>query len=311
MNSFVLNTPVVMFVFNRPAETERVFAEIREARPPRLLIVADGPRADCHEDGARCEEVRLIVEQVDWPCEVQHNYSDVNLGCRKRVASGLDWVFGQVEEAIFLEDDCLPQPSFFRFCEELLTKYRHDERIMMISGDNFQFGLNRTSYSYYFSRYSHIWGWASWRRSWEKYDSSMKLWPEIRDGGWLQDVFTKKHVVKYWEKSFDDTYNGLIDTWDHQFTFACMVNNGLSVVPKVNLVSNIGFNFDASRTKKKSRLSNMETGEMLFPLIHPLYVIRNALADKYTEDYQFSSSILPIRLLRRYYYEMQNMLKKY
>ena len=311
MNFFTLTTPVVLLGFNRPAETGRVFAAIREARPPRLLIVADGPRADRPDDGPLCAEVRRIVEQVDWPCEVQHNYSGINLGCRQRVASGLDWVFEQVEEAIILEDDCLPHPSFFRFCEELLSKYRHDERIMMISGDNFQFGINRTSYSYYFSRYSHIWGWASWRRSWEKYDILMKLWPEIRDGGWLHDVFIRNNVIKYWEKSFEDTYNGLIDTWDHQFTFACIVNNGLSIVPNMNLVSNIGFNFGATRTKSKCRFSDMRTEEMLFPLVHPHHIIRNAKADKYTENLQFTSSILLKRILRHFYYEMQNMLKKY
>jgi hypothetical protein len=311
MSSFTLTTPVAFLVFNRPDTTARVFAAIREARPAHLLVVADGPRVNRADDSPLCAEVRRLVEQVDWPCEVRYNYSDINLGCRKRVASGLDWVFEQVEEAIILEDDCLPHPSFFRFCEELLAKYRHDERIMMISGDNFQFGINRTSYSYYFSRYSHIWGWASWRRSWGKYDISMKLWPEIRDGGWLQNVFIRKDVIKYWEKSFQDTYNGLIDTWDHQFTFACMVNNGLSIVPNMNLVSNIGFNSCATRTKRKCRFSNIITEEMLFPLVHPPHIIRYTKADKYTENHQFTYSILLIRMLRLFYYEMQNLLKKY
>ena len=152
------STPVAFIIFNRPDTTKRVFAEIAKARPPKLLVIADGPRADHPADVEKCAAVRAIIDGVDWDCEVLKNYSDVNLGCKRRVSSGLDWVFDTVEEAIILEDDCLPHPTFFRFCEEMLEKYRDDKRIAMISGDNLQFGRKRTGYSYYFSRYPHIWG---------------------------------------------------------------------------------------------------------------------------------------------------------
>lgn len=151
-----LTTPVAFLVFNRPDTTIRVFEEIRRARPPKLLVVADGARADRPGEAEKCAQVRAIVEQVDWECGVLKNYADDNMGCKRRISSGLDWVFANVEEAIILEDDCLPHPSFFRFCEELLRRYRDDERVMMISGDNFQFGKKRTDYSYYFSKYPHI-----------------------------------------------------------------------------------------------------------------------------------------------------------
>src|SRR5665648_587346 len=169
MSNFQLKTPVAFIIFNRPETTRRVFAEIAKARPTKLLVIADGPRATHPDDAEKCAVVRAIIDGVDWDCEVLKNYSDVNLGCKRRVSSGLDWVFDTVEEAIILEDDCLPHPTFFRFCEEMLAKYRDDKRIAMISGDNFQFGKKRTEYSYYFSRYTHIWGWASWRRAWDNY----------------------------------------------------------------------------------------------------------------------------------------------
>jgi hypothetical protein len=159
-----VNTPIAFFIFNRPDTTARVFEAIRQAQPSKLLVVADGPRSTRPGEAEKCAATRAIIDQVDWECEVLTNYSDVNLGCRHRVSSGLDWVFEQVEEAIILEDDCLPHPTFFRFCEELLEWYRHDHRIVAISGDNFQNGHQSGEFSYYFSRYVHIWGWATWRR---------------------------------------------------------------------------------------------------------------------------------------------------
>ncbi len=158
-----IRTPVALIIFNRPDTTERVFAEIAKARPPKLFIIADGPREDRPGEAERCASARAIVDRVDWNCEVQKNYSDVNLGCGARPATGISWVFDQVEEAIILEDDCIAHPTFFRFCDELLEKYRDDERIMHIAGNNFQFGNQRTSFSYFFSHHNICWGWASWR----------------------------------------------------------------------------------------------------------------------------------------------------
>ena len=151
MSEWQLKTPVCFIIFNRPDVTERVFQVIRQAKPPKLLVVADGARANKIGEQEKCLATRAIIHQVDWNCEVLTNYSDVNLGCRKRIYTGLDWVFSQVEEAIILEDDCLPDPSFFRFCEELLEEYRHNTKIMLVSGQNLQFGQKRRNYSYYFS----------------------------------------------------------------------------------------------------------------------------------------------------------------
>lgn len=293
-----MKTPVAFFIFNRPDTTERVFEEIRRARPSKLLVVADGPRSDRPGEAEKCVSARAIIDRVDWPCEVLKNFSDVNLGCKLRLSSGLDWVFETVEEAIVLEDDCLPHPSFFRFCEELLAMYRHDERIMMVSGDNFQFGRQRSSHSYYFTRYAHIWGWASWRRAWRKYDVGISLWPEIKEGGWLKNLFERQAVANFWRMKFDETFSGEIDTWDYQFAFACLMNNGLNIMPTVNLVSNIGFGADATRTSKINRFANLPAIEILFPLWDPPFIIRDRQADNFTEDEQFTHSPFVLRKIR-------------
>ena len=200
MTDWQLQTPVVLLIFNRPDTTERVFETIRQAKPPKLLVVADGPRADKPGEAEKCAAVRAILDRVDWDCQVIQNYADTNLGCRERVSSGLNWVFETVEEAIILEDDCLPHPTFFRFCEELLERYRHDDRIMTISGNNLQFGRPHTEDGYYFSRYTHIWGWASWRRAWRFYDLEMKAWPELRNTNWLAEKMKSERSANYWRQ---------------------------------------------------------------------------------------------------------------
>jgi hypothetical protein len=280
-----LQTPVAFFVFNRPEPTRRVFSEIAKARPRTLLIVADGPRERRDGEAERCAEVRRIVEAVDWECTVLRNYAPANLGCRRRVSSGLDWVFAQCEEAIILEDDCLPDASFFPFCEELLGRYRHDERVMMISGDNFQEGRATSVFSYYFSGYAHVWGWASWRRAWNLYDVDMALWPVVRDGLFrdLGDGVSEA----YWREVFDRTASGEIDTWDYQWLFACAAQNGLTILPEANLISNIGFGAGATHTHQPNRLAGLATSPMSFPLRHPPYVIRDRHADRFTFERVF------------------------
>ena len=283
-----LSTPVIFIIFNRPDLTEIVFKAISQARPKKLLIIADGPRFS--EEVVKCEEARSIINKVDWDCELLTDLSDINLGCKKRVSSGLDWAFGLVEEAIILEDDCLPTLSFFNFCQTLLEYYRFDERIMHISGNNFQFGKSRTPYSYYFSKYAHCWGWASWRRAWKYYDKDMKTWPELKKLKIFDTIYDDPHEQRYWTDIFDRTHEGNIDTWDYQWTFACWIQSGLSILPNVNLVSNIGFHGDATHTKGSSRFANLPTKAMEFHLRHPEFVIRDAKADHFTQRTHFDNA---------------------
>ena len=300
---FKLKTPVVFIIFNRPETTERVFEEIRKARPLKLFVVADGHRADCPGEEEKCAEVRAIIDRVDWDCEVIKNYSTKNLGCGARPATGISWVFEQVEEAIILEDDCLPHPSFFQFCQELLEHYRDDDRIMQISGDNFQFGEGRSDYSYYFSMFSHpvsIWGWATWRRAWEKYDHNIKLWPEIRAGGWLKTYLGNNRVSAYWTMIFDEIYNRQYTScWDYQWTFCRWIQEGLCIVPNQNLISNIGWGNDATHTTLSGSISiwdNIPSKEMKFPLKHPPYVLRDRKADE--ANLKMNWANLPVRIVR-------------
>lgn len=287
MSDGQLKTPVALLIFNRPDRTEKVFEAIRQARPSKLLVVADGPRAGRADDVENCAATRAIIERVDWDCKVLKNYADSNLGCKRRVSSGLEWIFNTVEEAIVLEDDCVPHQTFFPYCEELLERYRHDERIVSICALNVPVGNRRVEYSYHFSRYNRIWGWASWRRVWQFYDLDMKLWPEIRERNFLNDILGDPRAVKYWTRTFQRCYEGQIDTWDYQWTFACWVQNGLSILPTVNLVRNIGFGAEATHTtdnSTSSRRANLPLEAMSFPLRHPPFVFRDALADSVLQD---------------------------
>lgn len=298
MTQFKLETPVVLIIFNRPDTTARVFAEIAKAKPPKLLVIADGPRKDRAGEEEKCVAARAIINQVDWPCEVLINYSDVNLGCKIRVSSGLDWVFEQVEEAIILEDDCLPDPTFFRFCQEMLQHYRYDKRIGMISGDNFQFGIKRGDASYYFSRYSHIWGWASWRRAWNFYDKNLTAWPKLDASGLLNGLVSTPKELKYWSRAFQGVYENQIDTWDYQWTMALWLQGMLTVLPNVNLISNIGFGQGATHTFGNSIYANMKTSNLDFPLKHPDYVFVDMHADLLTAKEMFTTSLLT-KLIRK------------
>ncbi len=303
MNKYQLTTPIIFLVFNRPDTTKKVFEVIRQVKPTQLLVVADGARKNKPGELEKCTAVRHIINDVDWECEIITNCSDINLGCKQRISSGLDWAFSLVDRAIILEDDCLPNISFFRFCEELLEKYQNDTRIMAISGDNFQFGRKNTENSYYFSIYNHCWGWATWRRAWQYYDIEMKLWSKVKQEEWLKDILVNPNTVKYWRNKFQAIYENKIDTWDFQWTFACWIQNGLTILPNVNLVSNIGFNSEGTHhNNSRHQLANIPTQELQFPLKHPAYIIRNREADDFTYKNMLSFSARAKNKLKSFFH---------
>lgn len=283
------DVPILLLAFNRPNQTNRVFNAIKAVQPSKFYFAADGPREGRTEEAVLCQTVRTsILENIDWDCEVKTLFRDENLGCKYAVSSAISWFFENEPEGIILEDDCLPDPSFFPFCAELLEKYRHDDRIMMISGDNYQKEKLRSDYSYYFTRYNQIWGWASWRRVWDLYDVEMTLLPEILKKGYLNDIFKDKVAAQKWEKTFKQVQSGNQDTWDYQFTFACFIHAGLCINPSANLVSNIGFDTDATHTSAAAhQWANMPTVPVQFPLRHPPYMIRDEKADYFDEKNAF------------------------
>jgi hypothetical protein len=283
-------TPVVFLIFRRPDLTAQVFEIIRQAQPAKLLIVADGARNE--EEAILCQQARAVTEQIDWDCQVLRNYSDVNLGCRQRISSGINWAFEQVEEAIILEDDCLPHPSFFSYCENLLDYYRDDERIMTIAGNNFQDGNQRTPYNYYFSKYNHCWGWATWRRAWKHWHFNSDKWIEFRDAGLMKFVCDSPDEEKYWTRIFDPLFlETKPNTWCYAWTFACWSQGGLTILPNVNLVSNIGFGSGGTHTFGESPYAHMSVKE-IGEITHPPFVVRYIEADKYTFDYYFGGKAM-------------------
>jgi hypothetical protein len=272
--------PIIFIIFNRPDTSSQVFEAIRAAKPEKLLVIADGPRANRPGEAEKCEATRAIVEGVDWDCEVQKNFSETNLGCRLRVSSGITWAFEQVDRAIILEDDCVPSASFFPYCAELLDRYESDERVMMISGDNHLFGRAATSDSYYFSRYPHVWGWATWRRAWAKYDLNMAHWPDIRDRRLFDQYLPKLGERYHWESVFQSVYDGKIDTWDYQWVYSVWAQAGLSVAPARNLVRNIGFHAEATHTTGDTVYSSLGAEELKWPLTHPAIALASSDMDE-------------------------------
>jgi hypothetical protein len=286
-----LETPVVLLIFNRPDTTQKVIDAIRSARPRQLFVVGDGPRPDRPDDGPRCAAAQACLDGIDWPCELVTNLSPVNLGCRRRVSSGLGWAFRHVDEAIVLEDDCVPDPTFFGYCRELLERYRDDERVMVISGNDFLSGRRPDPHSYGFSRYPLIWGWATWRRAWRHYDVDIKEWPRLRRLGWLES-FLSPRAAQYWSHCFQRVYDGF-DTWDYSLVFACWRQGGLAIHPRWNLVTNIGFRSDATHTRDEpSFFANMPARTMRTPLSHPDRIERDDQADREIEDLLFSGTFV-------------------
>jgi hypothetical protein len=289
-----MKSPVLLLVFNRPETTRQVFDAVRAARPPRLYIAADGPRGARSGEAQRCDEVRRIVAAVDWPCDVKTLFRDRNLGCKIGVASGIDWFFAHEPEGIILEDDILPVGTFFDFCDELLARYRHEDRVWMISGSNLIAKHFEAKDSYFFSRYTQIWGWASWRRAWLHYDVRMAEWPAWRDSKGLKGLSDGSRLFEiYWRHTFNACHDGKRDTWDYQWTFACWRAGGLAVLPAVNQTHNVGFGMDATHTTAAvpKYVSSSPVQPMKFPLVHPKSLRRDAKADQLMDSLLFGIDI--------------------
>ncbi len=248
----MLDTPVLFLVFNRPEKTKRVFSVVRRMKPKYLFIAADGPRNNKVGEDRKCEEVRQIVTNIDWECEIKTLFRDNNLGCGKAVSSAIDWFFENIEEGIILEDDCLPDDSFFYFCEKLLEYHRLDNKVMIISGNNFQDDKIYTNTSYYFSSYPHIWGWATWKRAWKLFDFEMEGLDDFINENKLKQNFRRKRDRICWKNILKQTQKNNIDTWDYRWMYAIWKNRGVCIIPNCNLVKNIGFDEEATHTKSNN-----------------------------------------------------------
>lgn len=278
MNKYNLVSPVTLIIFNRPDTTEIVFRQIAKAKPSRLFVVGDGARTGFDDDVRKVSEARKITQSVNWPCAVHYDFAEQNLGCKMRVVSGLNKVFGMVDRTIILEDDVVPDLSFFRYCDELLDRYANDNRIGMITGTNFLPSHDCVDdYSYIYSRVPNIPGWGTWARVWNSFDPGVKLWPVMKKNRVMNEFFfSNPAAAKHWTKIAETVYAGNHQYWDYQFSIHLFTNNLLTVIPKNNLISNIGHGPEATNTKDPGdEFANQATVEIPFPLKHPLYVMPN------------------------------------
>jgi len=296
-----MTSPAVLFlIFNRPDKTRTVFESIRKARPARLFIAADGPRPDESGEAYLCEKTRqTVLDLIDWPCEVKTLFREKNLGCKIAVSSAITWFFEQVEEGIILEDDCLPDPTFFSFCEVLLETNREDPSIMMISGFNLHPEL-KSEHSYFFSRYGCIWGWATWKRAWQHYDLEMKNWPEYKESGIMTSFLSNRSLRKR-TALFDSCLSGNISTWDLQWTFSRWHKEGLSIVPQTNLIRNIGTT--GVHMKPYDPGLTTPVKPVTFPLIHPKNRMIDKKADHLLEKNINRGVLETTRLILRYLWD--------
>jgi len=285
-----LTSAVLFLVFNRLDTTKIVFEAIRQAKPPRLYVASDGARSNVEGEKKKVAAVRkYILDHVDWECEVKTLARETNLGCKYAVSEAITWFFENEKMGIILEDDCLPSQSFFGYCEELLDKYKDDLRVWHISGDNFQDGTWRGDGSYYFSKFTHIWGWATWANRWSHYDVELANYEEFKNSKIIETAYSEKIEQSFWLNIFEGSFHGKIDTWDYQWVFTVLSNNGLNIIPNQNLISNIGFGPEATHTKElDSKLSKIENSQINLPLTHPTFLIQDRDADRYTSKGMFS-----------------------
>lgn len=282
----MVRSPVLMIVFNRPDTTQQVFQAIRRARPSRLYVAADGPRTDRPGEAEKVKEVRdHILANVDWPCELKTLFREQNVGCNAGVTSAITWFFEHETEGIILEDDCLAVPSFFGYCDEVLERHRHDERIMCVSGDNFISSLWKPDSSYYFTRVVHIWGWATWKRAWEKNPTDFRrAWDASGHKFPVGTLLRKYSVRHYWMEKFRAVLENRKISWDFNWLFAIWLNGGISCAPKVNLISNIGFGPEATLSvNPEDKLSKLPHEDIELPLVHPKSVTIADQADQWEQ----------------------------
>jgi hypothetical protein len=312
MNIKKINSPILFLIFNRPSETKKVFSAIRLVKPPRLYVAADGLRDYPKNEAELIDRTRKIATAVDWPCEVKTLFREKNLGIKNAVESAITWFFKHEEQGIILEDDCLPHQDFFQFCETLLSYYRYDERVSMITGNNYQAGKKRGEGSYYYSRYNVTWGWASWSRAWKYYDGDLKFWPT-----WKLSTDWKKKIPDfferlYWKRIFDKCYAKQIDTWDYQWHASILYYGGFTVTPNVNLVSNIGFGPNATNFKSiNNPLARIPTNE-LGKIIHPRGIVQDQAADRFIFKNVYSGRLkkFPLNLIVIIYFLVKKFINR-
>jgi hypothetical protein len=298
-----IETPILLIIYKRARFAAQLFSVIRTIKPSKLYIAADGPDPSKPDDIRKVEETRAVMENIDWPCSVRKLYRDQNIGVKKAVSSAITWFFEHEPKGIILEEDCVPSFSFFDYCQELLNRYEDNDRVMQISGINLlENATTDLEESYYFSGFAVNWGWATWKRAWAKYDINLKIWLQYKDHPDFKHLYDRRSTDNYfrwrWQTIADEAFISCMLQWD----FARKIHSGLNIVPKVNLIRNIGFGQDASHEEFKRPvrwIERVKNRELQFPLIHKEYTLRNAYLDNLYERRYFRSP-WRIRIYRGY-----------
>ncbi|MBW6441968.1 hypothetical protein K0B04_03665 [Patescibacteria group bacterium] len=303
-------TPILIAAFNRVETTKRVFEVVRSMKPEKLFIALDGPRDNKVGEKEKCEEVKKVFENIDWKCDVKTLFRERNMGCPKAIPGAIDWMFSQVDEGIILEDDCVPNETFFDFCETMLEKYRNDNSVMMVGGTNFFPDKFFSTKSYFFSRYSFIWGWATWKRAWAKYDIEMKSYPDFKEKGGMRKILPNVFERFFWKTSFDNKYRGYHDNWDAKWYYTLFSSNGLGIVPEVNLITNIGSGPDASVTVNLDNRLILPATSLPYPLRHPDKITENKNYSRKTFRRVFLTTASPRNIFSNYFGLVKLKIKK-
>lgn len=299
MTMLYMEAPVLLITFNRPDTTKQVFDALRKAKPQKLYVFNDGPRHNDSGDVTARNEIKNILNIIDWECKLETNFPKSNLGCGRGVSGAIDWAFKNEDRLIILEDDCVPILSFWDYCNYCLEKYKDNERVMQIAGNNYTENNNFTDTDYFFSKFGHIWGWATWKRAWKYFDYNMTDWPSFRDSNKIISVANSNKIfIQYFTKIFNDYYQNDIRPWGIRWMFAKMNNNGLTIVPRVNLVKNIGFVGTHSIGEFKYNVA-----DSFFIKNEPASIICNDIYDKYHFDHHINPRVFLIsKVIRKIKY---------
>ena len=300
--------PVLFVFFNRREVALQSFERIRKARPAKLYLACDGPRHGVAGDAEKVEQTRrAVLERIDWPCEVHQKFETANLGCADGVYSAICWLFQHEECGIILEDDCVPQDSFFPFVEEMMVRYWNDERVGMVDGANYikQVAL---PHSYCFSNFKSTNGWATWRRAWKRMDMDMKWRHTPMEDSVLLNTGFQGRDYKYWKYKLKVIDHKQASAWDWQWYFTLAAQHQLAVCPCKNLITNIGFGPGATHTTNMVDTDQYKAnGDLTFPLDHPLYVAPYLPFEK---AFYKANNTLFYTVMRYIPFSIKNMVKK-
>ncbi len=296
-----MNSPILLMTYRRPNNTKLILQLLKKYKQKNIIVFNDGLKNKEHS--LEHKKTRQVISRFKGLKKLEIIFPKKNLTQKNNLPFALKKVFKKYNRVIILEDDCIPNRSFFKFCNLLLEKYKDDNRISQISGNNF---LNFKKYkrrnndSYFFSNFTSSWGWATWRNRWKGvYDKEIYLWPIIKKEMWLKDIFNNKKSYDFWTKAFDRRFRNLDDDWDRPWTLANLINNRLNIFPNKNLINNIGDDTAALHSNPK-KWNNLKLENMKFPLIHPKIIRCDTIVDNFLTNEGFSFPNLKYRIKNKF-----------